>query len=143
MPSEHSAGAVVFRKEDGKILYLLVHYEEGHWGASKGHIEKGETLEETTRRELQEETGITDAHFIEGFKESTSYFFYAEGKRVFKAVTFLLIETHTSEVKLSFEHTGYAWLPFEEALEKVTYKDEKGILKKADEFILASRMFPS
>ena len=45
MPAEHSAGAILYRVESRKRLYLILHYEEGHWGYPKGHIEKGETLE--------------------------------------------------------------------------------------------------
>ena len=51
MPIEKSAGAVIFRKQNDAILYLLLHYEAGHWDLAKGHIEKGESLEETARRE--------------------------------------------------------------------------------------------
>jgi bis(5'-nucleosidyl)-tetraphosphatase len=136
---EHSAGAIVFRREPGKMVYLLLHYEEGHWGYPKGHIEKGETIEDTIRREVREETGITDLHFIEGFRELTKYYFFAEGRRIFKTVVFFLAETSTQEVKLSFEHVGFDWLPFPEALERITFKDEKKLLQQADKFIKEKR----
>lgn len=42
MPVEKSAGAVIFRKEEGKIYYLLLHYQARHWDFPKGHLEKGE-----------------------------------------------------------------------------------------------------
>jgi 8-oxo-dGTP pyrophosphatase MutT (NUDIX family) len=135
MPAEHSAGAIVFRKELGKTLYLLLHYEEGHWGYPKGHIEKGETIEETVRREIGEETGLINIEFINGFKESTKYFFMSEGQRIFKTVVFLLATTASEKIKLSFEHVGYEWLPYEAALDKITFKDEKTLLRKADKFI--------
>ena len=66
---EHSAGAVIFRNEPGKKLYLLLHYESGHWDFAKGHVEKGETIEQTIGRECEEETGIRDLEFIDGFSE--------------------------------------------------------------------------
>jgi 8-oxo-dGTP pyrophosphatase MutT (NUDIX family) len=135
MPVEHSAGAIVFRKESGEMFYLILHYEEGHWGYPKGHIEKKETLEETARREIREETGITDVEFISGFKELTKYFFVFEGQRIFKTVVFLLAKTHNKEIQLSFEHIGYAWLPYLEALERITFKDEKTLLEKAEKLI--------
>ena len=49
MPTEKSAGAVVFRKEQGIINYLLLQ-EVNYWGFSKGIIEKGEELKETVKR---------------------------------------------------------------------------------------------
>ena len=135
MTTEHSAGAIVFREENGKIFYLILHYEEGHWGYPKGHIENRETIEETAGREIREETGITNLGFLDGFKEQTHYFYHNGKERVFKTVTFLLARTSSKDVRLSFEHIGYEWLPFEEALEKITFKDEKQLLQKARSFI--------
>ncbi|MDD5700569.1 MAG: NUDIX domain-containing protein [Dehalococcoidales bacterium] len=135
MITEHSAGAIVFREENGKIFYLILHYEEGHWGYPKGHIENRETIEETAGREIREETGLTNLEFLDGFKEQTHYFYHNKKGRVFKTVTFLLPRTSSKDIKLSFEHTGYEWLPFEEALEKITFKDEKQLLQKARSLI--------
>ncbi len=135
MPVEHSAGAIVFRRELGQILYLILHYEEGHWGYPKGHIEKGETIEETVRREIREETGIADIDIITGFKELTKYFFVFEGRKIFKTVVFLLARTRGKKVELSFEHIGYEWLPYTKALERITFKDEKTLLEKANRSI--------
>jgi bis(5'-nucleosidyl)-tetraphosphatase len=136
MPAEHSAGAIVFRKTGGTIWYLLLHYEEGHWGSSKGHIENSETDEETARREIREETGLADIQFFQGFKERNQYFYWSKGERIFKTVTFLLAQTHTKDIKLSYEHIGYEWLRYEAALENITFADEKKVLQKAQQFIL-------
>jgi 8-oxo-dGTP pyrophosphatase MutT (NUDIX family) len=133
--AEHSAGAIIFRQDRGTIRYLLLHYEEGHWGSSKGHTENGETDAETARREIHEETGLTDILFIEGFTEHNRYFYMSKGQRIFKTVTFLLAQTHTDAVQISFEHIGYEWLDYNSALEKITFADEKKVLQKADLFI--------
>ena len=135
MPFEKSAGAVIFRKEDSQIYYLLLHYTPGHWDFPKGHIEKGENLIQTVRREVEEETGIKDIKIASGFKEWIKYFFRVEGKNIFKIVTFFLAETQTKEVKISFEHKGFKWLPYEEALEQLNFKNAKEILKKANGFL--------
>ena len=58
MPKEKSAGAVIFRMENGEPYYLLLRYYSGHWEFAKGHIEEGESNEETVKREIEEETGI-------------------------------------------------------------------------------------
>ena len=145
MPREKSAGAVVFRKKDNKIYYLLLHYEAGHWDFPKGHIEKGESEEETAKREVREETGIEAIKIIKGFKELTKYFFrdtynLKKGQEkpslIFKTVVFYLAETKTKEVKISFEHIGYKWLPYEQSLEQLTFKKAKEILKKANQFLI-------
>jgi bis(5'-nucleosidyl)-tetraphosphatase len=135
MPAEHSSGAIVFRKEGDKVFYLLLHYEEGHWGSPKGHIENNETIEETASREIREATGLTDIRFLDGFKEHNHYFFSSQHQRVFKTVTFLLAETFSKEIRVSWEHTGFTWLTFPEVLEKVTFDDEKKLFQKAQQLI--------
>ncbi len=135
MPFEKSAGAVIFRKEEGKIYYLLLHYEMGHWGFPKGHIEKGESLEQTVRREVKEETGIEDIEILNGFKEWIKYFYKLKDKNIFKIVTYLLAETKQRKVKISYEHKGYAWLSYNDALNRLTFKNSKEILKKANNYL--------
>ncbi|PIQ92664.1 MAG: hypothetical protein COV69_01840 [Parcubacteria group bacterium CG11_big_fil_rev_8_21_14_0_20_39_14] len=149
MPIEESAGAVVFYRRGKKIEYLLLHHELGHWDFPKGWIEKGEKLEDTARREIEEETGIKDIKFIPGFKEHIKFFFRWPPKNlansikkrgqksqiIFKSITFFLAETKTKKVKISFEHTGYKWLPHEEAISQLTFKNAREILKKADDHL--------
>lgn len=135
MPVEKSAGALIFRKKKGIKKYLLLHYESGHWEFVKGHIEKGESIKDTVKRETKEEVGVNDLEFVDGFKETIRYFFKWEGKNIMKFVTFLLAETKTEKIKLSHEHIGYVWLPHKEAQERLTFKNAKEILKKAQEYL--------
>lgn len=133
MPFEKSAGAVVIR-ENNEPKFLLLHYQGGHWDFVKGNIEEGEEEKETVLRELEEETGIKEGEFIEGFRETINYI-YKRNKQVFyKEVVFYLLITHESKVRLSYEHQGYDWLNYEEALKRLTYKNAKQVLEKAWNF---------
>ena len=137
MELEKSAGTIILRKEKGVLYYLLLHYHQtGHWDFPKGNIEKGEKLRETVIRETKEETGIGDIEFIQGFKEEINYFYQREGKKIYKTVIFFLSKTKTKEVKLSFEHKDFKWLNYEKALNRLTHKTAKEILKKAKELLL-------
>ena len=136
MLEEHSAGSIIFRIEKGEILFLLLHYEEGHWGAPKGHIEKGETLEQTALREIREETGLTDINFVPGFQAKNHYTYNKGGQFSNKCVVFFLSQTRNIDVRLSDEHLEYAWLPFAEAQLKVTFKSEKEVLSNANQHLL-------
>ena len=137
---EKSAGAIIFRKEGRRPLFLLLHYPfggrttESYWDLPKGHIEKGEEVEDTIRREVEEETGLKDINFVDGFREIIKYFFQRKGKTVTKFVTFLLAETKTKKITISGEHIGYEWLPYKEALETLTFDNAKETLQKANTF---------
>lgn len=132
---EVSAGAIIFRKEGKNTLYLILHYESGHWDFVKGKIEEKENEKETVIREAEEEAGLKDLSLIETFREKLSYFYKKEGETVYKEVIFLLAETRTKEIKLSYEHKGFKWLSYEEALKQLTYDNAKNVLRKASEFL--------
>ena len=106
-----------------------------YWDLPKGHIEKGEKEIETVRREVEEETGLKDIEFLEGFKEWIKYFFKFKGVNILKFVTFYLAETKEKDIKVSFEHLGFEWLSYEKAIEKLTFQNAKKILKKANKFL--------
>lgn len=137
MATEKSAGAVVYRLGDDRRapLYLLLHYAAGHWDLPKGKIEEGETVKETARREISEETGITQIEFAPGFETKIKYSFKRENKPVNKTVVFLLARTKEKNVELSSEHTGFEWLGFAQAMEKLTYGTARSVLSEADAFL--------
>jgi 8-oxo-dGTP pyrophosphatase MutT (NUDIX family) len=131
MIEETSAGVVLFRKENEKILFLLLHYPSGHWDFVKGKMEEGELEKETAIRETEEETGITDVKFLDGFEEWIQYNFQFEGELVNKKVVFFLGETKTGDVKISHEHLNYTWVDYATAMEKTTFDNAKTVLSKS------------
>ncbi len=132
---EKSCGAVVFIKKEDSTKYLLLNYSAGHWDFVKGNVEPNEKEKETVVRELREETSITDAEFIDGFRESIAYFYRRQGLTVNKEVVFFLMESHTEKVALSFEHIDYIWLDYQHSMEKLTFKNAKDVLQKAHDFL--------
>ena len=135
MIEETSAGIVLFRKEESKKLFLLLHYPSGHWDFVKGKIEKGESTHQTAIRETEEETGITDIKFIENFEQWINYNFKHQGELIQKKVVFFLAETKTKEVKISHEHTVYAWMDYNSSMEKTTFDNAKLVLTKAEKLL--------
>ena len=132
---ERSAGAIVVHRSDSKIEYLILHYPAGHWDFPKGNVEKGESELDAAIREIGEETGLSDLKFINGFKKMIQYYYRKGDQLVKKTVTFYLAESKTKDVKISFEHQGYVWLPIDEALAKVTYQNARNVLKEAHRFL--------
>ena len=130
LKEEFSVAAVVYNGEE----YLLLKYGLGHWGFVKGHKEEGESDEETILRELEEESGITDAVIIKGFHDDYEYYFKLKGDTVHKRVKCFLIRSNTKEVKISYEHVDFAWLKLYEAIKRASFSNGKNILKKAAKY---------
>ena len=135
MIEETSSGVVLFRKENDKILFLLLHYPSGHWDFVKGKMETGETSHETAIRETKEETGIEDVKFVDGYEEWIEYNFQFEGELVHKKVVFFLAETQTKDVQISHEHLSFTWMDYVTAMDKTTFDNAKTVLSKAYELL--------
>ncbi len=135
MNHEKSCGAVVFFK-NSTVEYLLLQYEAGHWDFVKGNVEPNESEVDTVLRELREETGILATKVLEGFRERIQYFYRRQGETIQKEVVFFILQSNTKEVELSFEHVGFTWLDYQHALEKLTFKNAKDVLQKANTFLL-------
>jgi 8-oxo-dGTP pyrophosphatase MutT (NUDIX family) len=135
---ERSAGVIVFRQlSDKPIEYLLLDYGR-HWDYPKGHVENDETDEQAARRELTEETGIDAIDFVPGFAREITYFFCHRSKGLIrKQVVFFVGEVKSPRITLSHEHVGYTFLPFDEAVQKVTYSTAKQVLRDAHSFLSA------
>ena len=140
---EKSIGGVIFFQDKNKRKYLLLEYERvndekgehKYFDFVKGHIERDEKEEDTLFREIKEETGIVSIDIIRGFKEKIKFFFKKDNKLISKEVTYYLLSSKTQEVQISFEHSGYKWLEFNDALKQMEFKLSKDVLKKADAFL--------
>ncbi len=133
---ERSAGIILFHQSDAGVRrYLLLDYGR-HWDYPKGHVEKGEQDHAAAIRELSEETGINEVALVGGFVHELTYFFKSKKKRlVHKTVVFFLGKSHKTEVELSDEHVGYEWLPYDRAIEQVSFETAKEALRKAEQFL--------
>jgi 8-oxo-dGTP pyrophosphatase MutT (NUDIX family) len=133
---ERSAGVLLFREDphEGR-LFLLLDYGR-YWDYPKGHVEKGEDDHAAAVRELEEETGITDARFLPGFAHEIVYFFRHPKKgTVRKSVLFFLARTTSDKVRISDEHEDYSWVKEDQVLARVKYPTAKQVFAAAREFL--------
>jgi bis(5'-nucleosidyl)-tetraphosphatase len=131
---ERSAGAVVFRPAAKGREYLLL-LNAGRWDFPKGGVEKGESELMTVMREVKEETGLKSLELVPGFRRVIEYFYRRENKNVHKQVVYLLAKAMDDEVKISIEHQGFGWFPYDAALKRASYDNSKKTLAAAEAFI--------
>jgi 8-oxo-dGTP diphosphatase len=106
-----TAKAVITR--DNK--FLLVEEPDHRWEFPGGKIEFGDTPEETLKRELQEELGLTEDLKIGPILNAWSWVFKFEVHLQFFLLAYSC-ETSQTEFRLSHEHIKYGWFTKDEAL---------------------------
>lgn len=129
---EVSAGGVVYRREDGRPLFLLINDSYRNWGFPKGHLEKGERPETAAQREVAEETGLADLS-MRGELATIDWHFRFRGKLIHKVCHFFLMETATAKTSPQREEgiTACKWLPIGEAIALISYANAREVLQRA------------
>ena len=137
MNYEYSCGAVVFTRIGGEPHYVLVRAKnqpEGCHGFPKGHMEPGETEEQTALREIYEEVGLR-VRLLPGFRAVTEYQLPAP-PNTRKRVVFFLAEYEGQETTVQeSELAAITIAPWPQALELTEFADSKRSLTEAHEFL--------
>lgn len=130
---ETSAGGVVYRRENGRPLYLLIRDAYGHWGFPKGHVEEGERPESAALREVREETGLA-ALTLRGSLDVIEWMFAWRGTLVQKRCHFFLMETEVAATAPQADEgiTACQWSTVDDALRLVPYENARAVLRLAD-----------
>lgn len=132
MNYEKSCGAVIYTVVDGKRLYLIEIMRKGHASLCKGHVEGTESGHQTAAREIREETGL-EVKFVEGFRQTIEY---SPDTDCLKTVVFFLADADSTNVTIQEEEVReIEWLPYEEALTKLTFDSLREVLQQAENFL--------
>lgn len=131
---EHSAGAVVYSRQDGVLHYAIIQSLQGHHGFPKGHMEPGETEQETALREIWEEIGL-HVRLISGFRRVELYPL-PKKTDTFKQVVFYLAQSDAKPLRPQrSELRAAAWMPYAKAMQMLEFDDDCRILSQANELL--------
>ena len=136
---EESAGGVVVRRSPGGPLFLLIRDPYHNWGLPKGHVEAGETPEHAARREVAEETGLAALQLL-GDVATIDWYFQDRRERVHKFCRFFLFASESAETRPERGEgiSECVWLPYEQALDRITYDNAREVLREAGRRLAAA-----
>lgn len=123
---EPTAGGIVFRrnKKTKEIEILLIQDAKDRWTIPKGHIEEGETAQETALREIGEEAGIKNAEAV-CWLGKIHFRYRRLNTLVLMTTQIYLVKAlgNTDDIQKEEWMNGIKWFEFHDALDKIEYED--------------------
>lgn len=135
---ERAAGLILFKEDAGRRKYLLIKNRRGgHWGFPKGHVEPGEDEFQAAVREAAEEVRINNFQVVPGFRTTVRYAFPRNEVLVRKEVVLFLARTEEEGEPFKEEVAEMLWLPFREAVNRITFAEQREALRQAEAWLNA------
>lgn len=131
-----SAGGVVLNSL-GQVL--VVGQRGTSWSLPKGHVEEGEDVLTTAKREIYEESGVSDLTFVKEFQPYQRYKISEDGngedKSLLKTLQIFLFTTNQIELKpIDPENPDAIWVEKDKVADLLTHpKDKEFFLRIKDE----------
>ena len=140
---ERSAGGVVVRRIEGRMHLLVIRDPYQNWGLPKGHLESGEMAADAALREVREETGLSALDMGPGLG-TIDWYFRMGDQVIHKYCEFFLMGSSEGEPtpELAEGITEVVWVPLEEATERISYDNARGIVRLAIDLLEATDVPP-
>jgi N utilization substance protein B len=140
-PARPSLGAGGDNKENGDILFALVHDVFGYWTLSKGKIEAGEDTEIGTVKIIKKEIGL-DVKIEEKLGDNEYVATHPVNGKSLKKVVYFLAKSDYKELELeqSGGLDGARWFPLSAIPELRIYNDIIPLISKAVEIISSKKI---
>lgn len=124
-----SAGGIVVRNNPNKQVLLTIYTHINGLGFPKGHVEFGETIEDTAVREVTEETGLTELKIVKKLGVYSKIATERDGTFVEKDIHMYLMETDKPDFHQEAEEK-YDWFNLDEAVSQMAVDEDKEFLIK-------------
>lgn len=139
MANEKACGAIIYKTENNVRKYLIIRgvgIYQSYYGFPKGHMEEGETEQDTAIREVKEETGL-DIVLNEDFRTVDEHALAREGRpNDRKTNVYFLAECHAQELVMQeSEVSQIVWMDYDEAMEYIQYEETRRELAEAEQFL--------
>ena len=132
MKKEKSCGAVVIKEDEDGIKFLIIKQHDENWHFPKGHVEDGETEEQTAIREIKEETNI-DVELDTNFRKVITY---SPKEGALKDVVFFIGRAISFNLVIDpKELLDAKWVNVLEAKDYFVHEDIKGVCEEAIKYL--------
>jgi ADP-ribose pyrophosphatase YjhB (NUDIX family) len=133
MRKTHSAGGVV-TNDEGKVLVVSQHGTS--WSLPKGHIDPGENALDAAKREIYEESGISDLELIRELGTYERHKIGVDGgddRSELKAITMFLFRTKEKSLRPIDPHNPEAkWVERAKVAPLLTHEKDKEFFERVD-----------
>jgi 8-oxo-dGTP pyrophosphatase MutT (NUDIX family) len=121
---EPTAGGIVFRHGEKGVEILLIQDAKDRWTIPKGHIEEGESAQQTARREIGEEAGLKQVDIL-GWLGKIHFRYRRIDKLVLMTTQIYLVRAKgdTNDIQKEEWMNGIKWFTFQDALDVIEYED--------------------
>ena len=122
---EPTAGGIVFRRDkNNQVEILLIQDAKDRWTIPKGHIEEGETAQQTARREIGEEAGLKNVEVL-GWLGKIHFRYRRIDKLVLMTTQIYLVRAlgDTNAIEKEEWMNDIKWFSFHDALDEIEYED--------------------
>jgi 8-oxo-dGTP pyrophosphatase MutT (NUDIX family) len=124
-----AAGGVVRRNGSRGAMRIAVVHRPGYddWSFPKGKVDRGETLEETALREVEEETGLR-CKLVSPLGCTA----YADHKGRDKVACYWLMDVVSGRFRAGSEIDEVRWVTIDDALDLLSYRRDRALLRALD-----------
>lgn len=135
MAIEVTSGVVVYRRQQGEIQYLLLQSTNkgNFWGFPKGHVEGDESLPETAKREIREETQL-EPPIDTSFHVYTEYDLPNGNHKQMTLYTACLDDQENVHLQAE-EIKNAGWFNYADARQQLTYDNLKQLLDQVNDHL--------
>ncbi len=124
-----SAGGIIVRNNPNKQILLTIFTHIKGLGFPKGHVEEGETFEQTAIREVTEETGLTELRIVKKLGIYSKIATERDGTPVEKDIHVYLMESKNLDIHQEAEEQ-YGWFGIDDAINQMAVDEDRNFLIK-------------